>query len=78
VTQQDELLNIVSFVLNVPVNELSDSSGINDFENWDSMRHLVIISEIESHYNIYFKTEELFLLKTIQELRAAIHRSQIE
>ena len=32
---------------------------INDIEQWDSMSNLDFIFEIESHYNLKFKTKDL-------------------
>ncbi len=53
--------------------ELTDETTANDVDGWESITHMMIISEIEKLFNIKFKLMDLMnmnnvgdLIKTIQ------------
>lgn len=53
--------------------ELSDNTTANDVDGWESITHMMIISEIENSFDIKFKLMDLMnmnnvgdLIKTIQ------------
>jgi len=48
----DEVKQLVSNVIGIPAEELSNKSSIETMENWDSMAHVNIIMSLEQHYAI--------------------------
>lgn len=44
---------------------LADEMTANDVDNWDSLSHMLLITEIESHFSIKFKLRELNKLKNV-------------
>ncbi len=44
---------------------LSDDMTANDVDNWDSLSHMLMITEIEEHFSIKFKLRELNKLKNV-------------
>jgi acyl carrier protein len=44
---------------------LSDDMTANDVDNWDSLSHMLMITEIEDHFSIKFKLRELNKLKNV-------------
>lgn len=48
--------------------EMNDELNAFEVEGWDSLSHMIIISEIESQYNIKFKLKELNRLNNIGSL----------
>jgi acyl carrier protein len=48
----------------------------NDIKNWDSLRHVMIINEIESHYSIQFDLSEMIEMNSVDDLCKAIIRKQ--
>ena len=44
---------------------LSDDMTANDVDNWDSLSHMLLISEIENYFSIKFKLRELNKLKNV-------------
>jgi acyl carrier protein len=45
-----------------------------DVEKWDSLTHLVLISETEDMFKIKFKLKELIAMKNVGEFIASIDR----
>jgi len=47
-----------------------------DVENWDSLRHIQLISEVERAFRIKFKLREVLSMKNVGELIDLIHAKQ--
>jgi acyl carrier protein len=47
---------------------LSESLSANDVDNWDSLTHMILITEIETKFNIKFKLKELNKMKNVGDL----------
>lgn len=48
----------------VPTNELT----ANDVDNWDSLSHMLLISEIEESFSIKFKLKDLNKMNTVGDM----------
>ena len=59
-------------VLNEASREISDQLSANDVDNWDSLSHMLLISEIETVFNIKFKLKELNKMKNVGDLISII------
>jgi len=68
----DKLLDILSKVLLVEKEEITDDLRRKDFEPWDSMAHLVIVSEIENEFEIFFEDEEVIELWTVGDIKKVL------
>jgi len=64
----EKLTEIFRKVLNNPSLVLHDDLTANDVDNWDSLSHMLLISEIESNLNIKFKLKELNKMKNVGDL----------
>ncbi len=56
---EEKLLEILSKVFLLDKDKITDDLRRKDFEPWDSMNHLVIVSEIENEFEIFFEDEEV-------------------
>ncbi len=63
------LTEIISKVLLLDTNELTDDLKRGDYEPWDSMAHLVLISEIENEFGIFFEDDEVVDIWTVADIR---------
>lgn len=54
--------------------EMRDELSASDVEGWDSLRHMVIITEIEKQFDFKFKLKELNSLKNMATLIALIEK----
>ena len=64
-----KLFNIISRVMEIKSSELTDESGPEDVENWDSYNGLLLIDEIESEFNVKFTIEEIFDINSIADIK---------
>lgn len=47
---------------------LNDNMNAGDVETWDSLTHMLMVSEVESQFGIRFKLKELNHLKTVGDI----------
>jgi acyl carrier protein len=69
---EDKLLEILSKVLLLDTDKITDDIRRKDFEPWDSMAHLVIVSEIENEFEIFFEDEEVIELWTVGDIKKVL------
>ena len=63
------LFEIVSRVMNIPIEKISDISGPDSIPDWDSFNMLGLLSEIEKEFNVNFSLEETLQIKTVGDFR---------
>lgn len=69
---EDKLLEILSKVLLLDKDKITDDLRRKDFEPWDSMAHLVIVSEIENEFEMFFDDEEVVDLWTVGDIKKVL------
>ena len=55
--------------MEIESSELTDESGAEDVENWDSYNGLLLVDEIESEFNVKFTIEEIFDINSITDIK---------
>ena len=63
------LFEIVSRVMNIPMEKISDISGPNSIPDWDSFNMFVLLDEIEKEFDVKFSLEETLEIKTVGDFR---------
>ena len=63
------LFEVVSRVMNIPIEKISDSSGPDSIPDWDSFNMFVLLDEIEKEFNVKFSLEETLEIKTVGDFR---------
>lgn len=53
---------------------ITEETASSDVENWDSMNHVVLISNLESEFDIKFDLMEIIELNTIRDFVDAIDK----
>jgi len=71
---ESTLTEIISKVLLLDTNELTDDLKRGDYEPWDSMAHLVLISEIENMFGIFFEDDEVVDIWTVADIRSLLSK----
>jgi acyl carrier protein len=51
-------------------------STAKDINNWDSLHHVMIIHEIENHFDIQFDLMEMLDITTVEDMCNAISRKK--
>jgi acyl carrier protein len=74
--EQTEIYNQLQIVFAKVFNNLSieitPSTNANDIDQWDSMTHLSLITEIEKEFSIEFKLKELMAMNNVGDMVSVI------
>lgn len=65
---QNKLTSIFRKVFKNDVMELTDELTANDVEQWDSLSHMLLISEIENIFSIKFKLKDLNKMNNVGDI----------
>ena len=74
----ERLQEVISSVLAVPAEELSDDSSAENVENWDSLRQLSILLAVESAYGVSITTEQAVDMNSISAIKAVLAKHDVE
>ena len=65
----DKVHSIVSKVFSIPISDITDESGPETIESWDSFNGLVLVDDLENHFNIKFSISEITDVKTVADIK---------
>ena len=63
-----KLTEVFRKVFNNQTIVLSNELTANDVENWDSLTHMLLITEIENTFQVKFKLKELNKMRNVGEM----------
>lgn len=65
---KNHVLKIMAEVFKININEVPDNVKPGMIEQWDSLRHLLLIVKIEEEFNFRFTDNELIELKDLNSI----------
>lgn len=66
------LKEILADVLEIDEASITDETAPDNVDTWDSMNGLVLVTELETKFNIKFKMEEVTSVKSVGDIKAAL------
>ncbi len=67
-----KITEIVSKVLLLDEDKVTDTLRRKEYEPWDSMAHLILVSEVENEFGISFTDDEVVEIWTVGDLRRMV------
>jgi len=71
---EKKLEEIVAKVLLVDKANINDKMSRKDMEEWDSMAHLMLVSEIESAFGIVMSDDDIMEIETLSDLKKILKK----
>lgn len=66
------LKRILAQVLGVPAEEIGPGFSAESSSEWTSLNHLMLISQIESEFGVFFSSQEVQKLTSFDRVLAAV------
>ena len=66
---QKEIIDLISGILNKPVDATTEMGAIQE---WDSIRNVMILSALEEHFDILFPEDDIFDLTSVKAITEEI------
>ena len=63
------LYDLIARVMNVPHSSINDESGPPSIENWTSFKGYVLLSELETEFNVKFTIDEAMDVKKVADIK---------
>ncbi len=68
------LKGIVSKVLRISEKRIDDSTSPAKVKTWDSLRGLLLITELENNYKIKFTIKEILSIKNVGDIKKILKK----
>jgi len=69
---EPSLEELFANTLSVPLPEISEHSSMDNTPGWDSLRHMMLMGELETCYRIRLSDNERIAAKSIAQIRAIL------
>ena len=68
----EKLIALISRVLDIDKNSITDLTSPENTESWDSFNALVMVSELELEFEVHFSIEEVYSVTCVKDIRGVI------
>lgn len=68
---------VLARVLDAPVDSFTEDSSPDNTLNWTSLRHVMLLIEIENEFDIRFSNAELSTIRTLGDIRAVLAKKGV-
>jgi len=68
---------ILSKVLEIDENEITDETSPDTVETWDSFNGLMLVSELENNFNVRFTIHEVTIMKSVKDIKDILKKHGI-
>ena len=65
----NDFYKIIAKVLSISESGISDESGPENIKAWDSFNGLVLVDELENHFNVKFTISEIIDVKNVADIK---------
>ncbi len=66
--------DIVSKILLIDVDKIADDLNRKDIKQWDSMTHLMLITELEDAFEVAFDEDDIPEIQSIGDLKKTLEK----
>jgi acyl carrier protein len=73
-----ELYNIIGKVFSISADDIDDESSPENIESWDSFNGLVLVDELENHFNVKFTLSEIAGVKNVSDIKKYLKSHGVE
>jgi acyl carrier protein len=76
-TVEERLKEILAKLFLVDKAEIKDQMSQKDIEAWDSMGHLMLITEVESAFGIMMSDDDITGIKTVGDIKRVLRKLSV-
>ena len=73
-----KLLELLSRVLDINQDIISDFTSPENTDSWDSYNALLLVSELETEFNVHFTIEEVYSVKCVKDIKEALMKHKVD
>ncbi|MCM8532283.1 MAG: phosphopantetheine-binding protein [Lentisphaeraceae bacterium] len=69
---QDNIKQIMSVVLEVPLSEIDENSSSDSISSWDSLKHMNLIIALEQEFGVAFDEDTIPEIQSFSAISSAL------
>lgn len=69
---RDKLLSLIAGTLGIDPAEVTNSSGMSNTNKWDSLRQIMVMTELETNYQIELSDRQMLETTSVAKIRALL------
>ncbi|TSA57353.1 acyl carrier protein [bacterium] len=73
-TTDEKLKDILAKVLLIDETKISDGMSRKNVKEWDSMAHLMLVSEIESAFEVTMDDDDIMEIQTVGDIKKTLKK----
>jgi acyl carrier protein len=77
-SNEKKLKEILAKVLLVKKTRINDGMSRKDVKEWDSMAHLMLVSEIESEFGVMMSDDDITEIKTVGDMKRVLRKLDVD
>lgn len=74
---KDKVYNLISEILGIAISNVNDSLEMKDISSWDSLRHMELITSIESFFSIELTIDEILNMNSISGIISILEEKKL-
>ena len=72
---QEKVTAIVAQALKIPATDLDMESMFGDIPEWDSLKHVTMITEVENSFDLIFDVDQITEIECIEDIIDLVNES---
>ena len=74
---EDALLVLIAQTLGIAPSEVTDQSDMSNTRKWDSLRQIMLMTELETQYGIELTDQEMLETVSVSQIRSLLSRHDV-
>lgn len=71
----ESIKEIMSAVLELPIDEINEKTSSETLSSWDSLKHMNLIIALEEEFNVKFSIDQIIEMKSYSSISSGIQAS---
>ena len=77
VDADEKLKDILAKVLLIDKSDINDNMSRKSLKEWDSMAHLMLVSEIESSFGVTMDDDDIMEIQTVADIKKTLQKQGV-
>ena len=73
----NEIYDVLSELFGVPKESISDETTMKDSNDWDSLKHMELISIIENKYKVTLSMDEIVSMVSVKGIKNVLSKKMV-
>jgi len=71
---KDKVFQIVSRIMGVPMEQISEHSSPDGVQEWDSLKHMSLLLSLEEEFDVRFEDDELIEMMSVGKILEVLQK----